>query len=148
MLRNSLQPYDQAYCTTGHNLDAAIGPALRRANRDELKEIRTIVAAIKKNFSSRCRSNLIRMAIFDCMLIGLISRTIHWPCLDAIDPDWVYYELLDLKKLERDLREGHPLRSDQAAFLAAFAGNSNAYEEWLSNVAERVITAEGVLLLM
>ncbi|KAF5695571.1 hypothetical protein FMUND_15845 [Fusarium mundagurra] len=143
-VRNSLQPYDQAYCTTGHNLDTAIRPALWAADKKELEEVRTMAAAIRKNFSSRCRSNLVRMAVFDCNLIRLIRRTGR---LGSIRLNWVNDELSDLKDLERGLREGHPLRSDQAAFLAAFA-SSNAYEEWLLNVAERVITVEGVLLLM
>lgn len=137
ILRNSLQLYDQAYCTTGHNLDAAIGPALWGADREELREVRTMAAAIRKNFSSRCRSNLVtrveaisidlrkrvqnhlRMAVFDCNLIRLICRTGPF---GLIDLTWVNDELSGLKDLERVLREGHPLKSDQAAFLAAFTG--------------------------
>lgn len=122
MLRNSLQPYDHAYCMTGHDLDPAIGPALDAAGKEELKEIRTMVAAIRKNFSPRCRSNLVRMAVFDCSLIRLISRTDQRHRIGSIDPNWVDSELSGLKDLERGLREGHHLRSDQAAFLAAFTG--------------------------
>ncbi|KAH7494146.1 hypothetical protein FOMA001_g562 [Fusarium oxysporum f. sp. matthiolae] len=118
MLRNSLQPYDHAYCMTGHDLDPAIGPAL------------------------------VRMAVFDCSLIRLISRTDQRHRIGSIDPNWVDSELSGLKDLERGLREGHHLRSDQVAFLAAFTGlNSVAYEEWLFNVSERVIAVEGELLL-
>lgn len=61
------------------------------------------------------------MAVFDCRLIGLIGRTDHSACLGAINPGWVDDELTSLLNLERVLREGHPLQSDQAAFLAAFA---------------------------
>ncbi|KAG5805601.1 hypothetical protein H9Q74_014481, partial [Fusarium xylarioides] len=74
-MRNSLQPYDQAYCTTSHDLDTAIRPVLWAADKEDLEEIRMMAAAIRKNFSSRCRSNLVRMAVFDCSLIRLIRRT-------------------------------------------------------------------------
>ncbi|KAG5786518.1 hypothetical protein H9Q74_014530, partial [Fusarium xylarioides] len=47
MLRNSLQPYDQAYCTTSHDLDTAIGPVLWAADKEDLKEIQwlSLIAA-------------------------------------------------------------------------------------------------------
>ncbi|KAI3580455.1 hypothetical protein IWW34DRAFT_737342 [Fusarium oxysporum f. sp. albedinis] len=146
-IRNSLQPYNHAYCITSHDLDPAIGPALDTAGKEELKEIRTIVATIRKNFSSRCRSNLVKIAIFDYSLIRLISHTDQRHRIGSIDPNWVNSKLSGLKDLERGLREGHHLRSDQAAFLTAFTGNSVAYEEWLFNVSERVIAVEGELLL-
>ncbi|KAG5740528.1 hypothetical protein H9Q70_014765, partial [Fusarium xylarioides] len=38
-MRNSLQPYDQAYCTTSHDLDTAIGPVLWAADKEDLEEI-------------------------------------------------------------------------------------------------------------
>ncbi|EWY86014.1 hypothetical protein FOYG_10677 [Fusarium oxysporum NRRL 32931] len=145
-IRNSLQPYDYAYCMTSYDLDPAIRPALDAAGKEELKEICTIVAAIRKNFSLRCRSNLVKMAVFDCSLIRLINYTDQRHRISLIDPNWVDSELLGLKDLERDLREGHHLRSDQAAFLAAFTGLV-AYKEWLFNVSERVIAVEGELLL-
>jgi hypothetical protein len=44
---------------TGHDLDPAIGPALEAADKEELRTMRTMVAAIMKNFSSRGRSNLV-----------------------------------------------------------------------------------------
>ncbi|KAG5753294.1 hypothetical protein H9Q73_014408, partial [Fusarium xylarioides] len=68
-MRNSLQPYDQAYCTTSHDLDTAIGPVLWSDDNEELEEIRTIAAAIRKNISSRSRSFLVGMVVFECSMI-------------------------------------------------------------------------------
>ncbi|KAG5800997.1 hypothetical protein H9Q74_014499, partial [Fusarium xylarioides] len=51
-MRNSLQTYDQAYCTTSHDLDTAIRPVLWAADKEDLEEIRMMAAAIRKNFSS------------------------------------------------------------------------------------------------
>ncbi|VTT62066.1 unnamed protein product [Fusarium fujikuroi] len=83
-VRNSLQPYDHDYCITGHDLDIAIRPALEAAKSKELKEIYIIVAAIRKNFSLRCRSNLIKIAIFNYSLIQLISCMSYSHCLGSI----------------------------------------------------------------
>jgi hypothetical protein len=146
-VRNSLQPYDHAYCMTGHNLDPAIRPALEAADKEELRIMHTMVAAIMKNFSSRGRSNLVRVAVFDCSLIRLISRTEERHRIGSIDPNWVDNELSGLKDLETALREGHPLRSDEAAFLTAFTSNLAAYEEWLLSVSARAADVAGELLL-
>jgi hypothetical protein len=63
-VRNSLQP-DQGYCTTNHNLIDAIGPALKQAAGRDCRALRIMAAAIGKNFSSRGKSSLVRMAVFE-----------------------------------------------------------------------------------
>ncbi|SCO34510.1 uncharacterized protein FFMR_03514 [Fusarium fujikuroi] len=73
-VRNSLQA-NQAYRTTNHDLIDAIESVLAEAAGHECRKLRTMAAAIKKNFSSRNQSSLVKMAIFDCTLIDVISRT-------------------------------------------------------------------------
>jgi hypothetical protein len=124
---------------TGHDLDPAIGPALEAADKEELHIMRMMVAAIMKNFSSRGRSNLVRVAVFNCSLIRLISCTEERHRIGSIDPNSVDDELLGLKDLETALREGHPLRSNEAAFIAAFT----SLEEWLLSVSARAADVAG-----
>jgi hypothetical protein len=131
---------------TGHDLDLAIGPALEAADKEELHTMRTIVTTIIKNFSSRGRSNLIRVAVFNCSLIRLISYIEERHRIGSINPNWVDNKLLGLKDLEMALKEGHPLQSDKAAFLTAFI-SSAIYKKWLLSVSARAADVAGELLL-
>ncbi|KAH7234972.1 uncharacterized protein BKA55DRAFT_544158 [Fusarium redolens] len=103
-----------------------------------------MAAAIRKNFSSRGKSSLVRMVVFDCSLIELISRTDPGYLGGTISPAWIDRELSGLKKLEKALRHDWPLTAEEAAFLAAFTGSAR-YEEWLINV---IIEAEWVLCIL
>ncbi|KAG9503366.1 hypothetical protein J7337_006211 [Fusarium musae] len=133
-VRKSLEP-DQGYYITNHDLITAIELVLGQANSEDCRKLRTMAAAIKKNFSSRSPSSLVKMAVFDCALIDLISRT-DPACLGhLVHPVWLARELARLNKLERAIRKGLPLNTEEAAFLTALTGlNSALYEEWLENV--------------
>lgn len=143
MLRKSLEP-DQGYCTTNHDLIAAIESVLSRARGRECRKIRTMAAAIMKNFSSRSPSSLVKMAVFDCTLINLINRTDRASLGHQVHPVWLAGELFRLEKLERAIREGLPLDTEEAAFLTALTGSA-LYEEWLGNV---IIEAEYVCCIL
>jgi hypothetical protein len=138
---NSLQA-NQAYRITNHNLIDIIESVLAEAAGHKCHKLHIMAAAIKKNFSLRNQSSLIKIAIFDCTLIDMIS------CIDLdilshiISLDWLAKELLQLRDLEEAIRQGRTLTTDQATFLAAFSGNSAGHEEWLQNV---IIEAECVL---
>ena len=84
------------------------------------------------------------MAVFECSLISLISRTDPDHLGGTISPTWLARELSGLKKLEEALRQGWSLEAEEAAFLAAFTGSAR-YEEWLENV---IIEAEWVLCIL
>ncbi|KAF9766894.1 hypothetical protein IL306_000631 [Fusarium sp. DS 682] len=73
-LRPSVQPYNHAACTTGH-LGPDIEEALITAVREERFEIRKMAHAIARQLSRRDPEFLIKLAIFDCSLIRLVSRT-------------------------------------------------------------------------
>ncbi|KAJ0141707.1 hypothetical protein HZ326_15458 [Fusarium oxysporum f. sp. albedinis] len=62
------------------------------------------------------------MAVFECSLISLISRTDPDHLGGTISPTWLARELSGLKKLEEALRQGWSLEVEEAAFLAAFTG--------------------------
>ncbi|RKL24156.1 hypothetical protein BFJ72_g14359 [Fusarium proliferatum] len=140
-IRNSLQA-NQAYRTTNHDLIDAIESMLAKAAGHKCRKLHTMAAAIKKNFSSRNQSSLVKMAIFNCTLIDVISRTDPDILSRTISLDWLAKELSQLRDLEEAIRQGRTLTTDQATFLAAFSGNSAGHEEWLQNV---IIEAECVL---
>ncbi|CVK98613.1 uncharacterized protein FMAN_08549 [Fusarium mangiferae] len=126
---------NQAYRTTNHDLIGAIESVLAEAAGHECRKLRII--------------KVFKMAIFDCTLIDVISRTDPDILGRTISLDWLAEELSQLRDLKEAIRQGRTLTTDQATFLAAFSGllelgsyNSAGHEEWLQNV---IIEAECVL---